>query len=116
MKLTAPWLLFKKTPNSLFERSVFLECVSMFPQITLSVGESSSLCVLSSATEERITPPNPKGTSGVCDAGQLTGRRQTKDVVSDGQEEGDRALMRPGCVCGRGWGGGGVCACVCKEH
>ena len=28
--------------------------------------------------------PNPKCISGVCDAGQLRGRRQTKDVVSDG--------------------------------
>ena len=56
--------------------------------------------------------PNPKRTSGVCDAGQLRARRQIKDVVSDGRGEGDRALMRPGCMCGRGVGWG-VCVCVC---
>ena len=54
--------------------------------------------------------PNPKRISGECDAGQLRGRRQTKDVVSDRGGEGDRqktwALLRPGYVCG-------VCVCVC---
>ena len=98
MKLTAPRLLFEKTLNSLFEISVFLECVSVFPRITLSVGEYSSLCLPSSREDDA---PNPKHISGLCDAGQLRGGRQTKDMGSDEA----RVHM---CVC--------VCARVCKEH
>lgn len=48
--------VIREDSKLLIERSVFLECVSMFPRITLSVGECSSLCVLSSATEERMAP------------------------------------------------------------